>query len=187
MYSSSYCRYIRCAKRAPPRNRRCLGAGEACSYSKRRPRLGGAQFPAAAAGPMASGGWASDQSIYGPATLPAGCDRNTVASVALPARPGESAALQQYGSMSLKRFGNKLYVRALVVALFGVRITAVVEACLKQVPARLFVPEICACKPGSSVDSCTRTSMTSTTLAAYGHARSTLEVSTRTYKQKHCS
>lgn len=106
---------IRCAKRAPPRNRRCFGAGEACGYSNRRPRLGGAQ--PSTAGPMASGGWASDQSIYGPATLPAGCDRNTHASVALPDRPGESAALQQYGSMSLKRFVNKMYVRVLVVAL----------------------------------------------------------------------
>lgn len=97
-----------CTKRAFSRNRRCLGAGEACSYSKRRPRLRAAQYRAAAGGPKVSGGRASGQGIYGPATLPAGCDENNHASATLPARPGESTALQQYGSMSLKRFVNKL-------------------------------------------------------------------------------
>ncbi|CAM9290873.1 unnamed protein product [Laminaria digitata] len=85
--------------------RLCFGSGDACSYSKRRPRSGGGQRPPpAAALPTSSVGWASDRSMYGgSATLPAERDPCAHESTTLPAGRGEWAALQQYGSVSLKR------------------------------------------------------------------------------------
>ncbi|CAM9640330.1 unnamed protein product [Laminaria digitata] len=64
--------------------RRCIQMGETCTYSKRRPRAGRLQTRGAV-----YVGSAGDPSVHAPSTLQPG--------------PGVSAALQQYGRVSLKR------------------------------------------------------------------------------------